>query len=149
MKIRRILYAVFAICVAAAFPIVLWAGVASAQVSSGCTVTFNGGNANTYSSPGSALEVDKDSVVRVQGRSAGTVTGHHIELEFAGVRWTVSSGADNGATWHPAVGRESWTFEWTPSGLGTFTIQSRAVDDSGNVESPTAGISVTVISHAC
>ena len=40
---------------------------------------------------------------------------------------------------HLAPGRRAaarWTYTWTPSGGGTSTIQSRAVDDSGNLETP-------------
>ena len=45
-------------------------------------------------------------------------------------------------TWHPAVGPASWTYTWTPNELGTVTIKSRAVDDSGNIETPAAGVTV-------
>ena len=40
----------------------------------------------------------------------------------------------NGAAWHPATGRESWSYGFTPGASGTATIRSRAVDDSGNLE---------------
>jgi hypothetical protein len=39
-----------------------------------------------------------------------------------------------GGSWHPAAGRESWSYSWTPGASGTVTIRSRAVDDSGNLE---------------
>ncbi len=51
---------------------------------------------------------------------------------------------DGGATWHPAQGRELWSYAWTPSSAGSATIRSRSVDDSGNLESPGAGVTVTV-----
>ena len=35
-------------------------------------------------------------------------------------------------------------FAWTPTASGPVTIKSRAVDDSGNLETPAAGVSVTV-----
>jgi hypothetical protein len=50
---------------------------------------------------------------------------------------------DGGTSWHPAVGRGSWTYDWTPASSGTFTIRTRATDDSGNLETPGAGITVT------
>ncbi len=56
----------------------------------------------------------------------------------------VEVSVDGGLTWHPAVGRESWSYPWTPSGNGLVTILSRAVDDSGNLEVPSAGIDVIV-----
>ena len=36
---------------------------------------------------------------------------------------------DDGATWHPAVGRTSWTYAWTPTAAGPVTILARSVDD--------------------
>ncbi len=60
-----------------------------------------------------------------------------------GVVAAVEVSTDGGATWHPAQGREQWTYEWTPSGSGSSTILSRAVDDSGNLEAAATGVSVT------
>ena len=60
----------------------------------------------------------------------------------------VEVSVDGGATWHPAEGRESWRYEWKPEGSGTRTIRCRAVDDSGNLEAPTAGVTVTVSEEA-
>ena len=39
-------------------------------------------------------------------------------------------------------------YEWRPEGLGTQTILCRAVDDSGNLEAPAAGVTVTVSENA-
>ena len=66
-----------------------------------------------------------------------------------GVVGGVEVSADGGQTWHPATGRASWTYTWTPTALGTFTILSRATDDSGNIETPSSGISVTAAAHDC
>jgi hypothetical protein len=46
----------------------------------------------------------------------------------------VEVSVDGGLTWRRAEGREAWTFTWTPSAAGTYTLRSRAVDDSGNLE---------------
>ena len=56
----------------------------------------------------------------------------------------VEVSVDGGATWHPVEGREVWRYEWKPEGSGTRTILCRAVDDSGNLEAPAAGVTVTV-----
>lgn len=61
-----------------------------------------------------------------------------------GVVGAVEVSVDNGATWRPASGREQWTYTITPQQVGTMTIRSRAVDDSGNIETPTAGRTITV-----
>jgi N,N-dimethylformamidase beta subunit-like protein len=38
-------------------------------------------------------------------------------------------------SWHPAIGRETWTYEWTPqSSEDDQECKSRAIDDSGNIE---------------
>jgi hypothetical protein len=52
---------------------------------------------------------------------------------------------DGGATWHPATGFGNWTYTWTPPSLGTVTVKSRAVDDSANLEVPSAGITLNVV----
>lgn len=54
----------------------------------------------------------------------------------------VEVSTDGGATWHPATGRESWTYAWTPT-LGSTTIEVRAVDDSGNLQTAPATITVS------
>jgi hypothetical protein len=46
---------------------------------------------------------------------------------------------DGGRTWHPAAGRESWTYSWTPAASGTPDLRARAVDDSGNLQGEPAG----------
>src|SRR5262249_55140870 len=51
-----------------------------------------------------------------------------------GVVGGVEVSVDGGATWHPAVGRENWSYVFTAATSGTLNILSRAVDDSGNLE---------------
>jgi hypothetical protein len=57
----------------------------------------------------------------------------------------VEVSTDGGTTWHPATGTTAWTYNWWPQAPGTYKIQSRATDDSCNVETPGAGLSVTVV----
>jgi hypothetical protein len=66
-----------------------------------------------------------------------------------GVVGAVEVSSDGGASWRPASGRESWSFSFDPAASGTYTLQTRAVDDSGNLEAPGPGISVTVETAAC
>ena len=56
----------------------------------------------------------------------------------------VEVSVDNGANWHPANGRETWSYEWLPTQPGAVTILSRAVDDSGNLEHPAPGVTITI-----
>ena len=61
-----------------------------------------------------------------------------------GVVGGVEVSTDNGQTWRRANGRETWTYTWNASASGSTTIRSRAVDDTGNLESPGPGRAVTV-----
>ena len=56
----------------------------------------------------------------------------------------VEVSTDGGTSWHPATGDENWTYTWSPQVSGPVTIQSRAVDDSINLETPTTGQTVAV-----
>jgi len=53
-----------------------------------------------------------------------------------GVVAGVEVSTDAGATWHPANGRENWTYSYTPNIAGSISLLTRAVDDTGNLESP-------------
>jgi len=67
-----------------------------------------------------------------------TVSGTAIDAgggSIGGVEVSV----DGGASWHPATGRESWSFTWTPTASGQVSVRSRAADDSGNLEGREAG----------
>jgi hypothetical protein len=72
-----------------------------------------------------------------------TITGTAVDAG-GGVVAGAEVSFDGGNTWHPATGRGNWSFVWGPDSSGTATIKSRAVDDSGNLETPGAGVSVTV-----
>jgi hypothetical protein len=78
----------------------------------------------------------------VPNGSTVTITG--TASDVGGLVGGVEMSVDGGTTWHPAVGTTSWTYSWTPAALGTATIRSRAVDDSGNLEVPTAGVTVSI-----
>ncbi|MBL7743632.1 MAG: DUF4082 domain-containing protein [Chitinophagaceae bacterium] len=43
---------------------------------------------------------------------------------------------DGGVTWQVASGTYNWSYTWTPTTLGTFTIKVRGFDDSGNIGVP-------------
>ena len=84
----------------------------------------------------------------VQSGSQTTITG--TATEVGGAVGGVEVSTDGGASWHPAIGRQDWTYGWTPSGTsGTVNIQSRAVDDSGNIETPSGGITLTLAARTC
>ncbi len=85
----------------------------------------------------------------VQDGSAVTISGTATDAG-GGVVAGVEVSTDNGATWHPATlitpAEQSvkWTYAWPAHGYPTTTIKSRAVDDSSNLETPSAGVGVKV-----
>jgi hypothetical protein len=53
---------------------------------------------------------------------------------------------DGGSTWNRATGTGTWMYRWIPTVAGPTTVVARAVDDTGNVETTTPSIGVTVTS---
>jgi hypothetical protein len=90
---------------------------------------------STITSPtsGSALTSGTITIAGTASDSGGGVVGG-VEISL-----------DGGNTWHPASGRANWSYSWTPSQLGSFTLETRATDDSGNLEIPSTGIAVVTI----
>src|SRR5205814_1868005 len=79
----------------------------------------------------------------LQANVAVTITGTASD-SGGGVVGGVEVSTDGGTTWHPANGLTSWTYTWAAHGNPSTTIRSRAVDDSGNLETPSTGTSVNV-----
>ncbi|MGH9890634.1 MAG: N,N-dimethylformamidase beta subunit family domain-containing protein, partial [bacterium] len=94
---------------------------------------------STITFPTGGSSVPRFSQVTISGTAADT---------GGGVVGGVEVSVDNGATWHPANGRASWSYIWSPQTSGPVTIRSRAIDDSGNIETPGAGVNVTVTAAA-
>ncbi len=83
----------------------------------------------------------------VEGQKV-TVTGTATD-SGGGVVGGVQVSTDSGKTWHPASGQVgsasmNWTYSFVAPAPGTYTIESRAVDDNLNVETPGNGASYTV-----
>jgi hypothetical protein len=93
----------------------------------------------TITAPAAGTSVPASSSVTITGTASDT----------GGVVGAVEVSTDNGATWHPATGRGSWSYTWTPTATGSATILARAVDDSGNIQSTPASRSVTVTQVVC
>ena len=72
-----------------------------------------------------------------------TVNGSAVD-SGGGIVAVVQVSLDGGTTWKNATGTTSWSYTGTISGSGTVTIRSRSFDDSGNMETPTAGVAVNV-----
>lgn len=76
-----------------------------------------------------------------------TITG--TAADTGGAVGGIEVSTDGGATWWRADGRETWSYDWTPPGVGTYTLLSRAVDDSGNIETNPASITVDIGELTC
>lgn len=76
----------------------------------------------TITSPANGATVAHGSSVTVSGTAA----------DVGGVVAGVEVSTDAGATWHPAQGKQNWTYTYIQKGLSTATVQARAIDDSVN-----------------
>ncbi len=90
---------------------------------------------STITTPGTSTTLPAYSPITISGTATDTGGGIVAVVEVS---------TDNGLTWHRANGFETWTYSWTPSAGGTYTIKSRAVDDSVNIETVSSGVAVTV-----
>src|SRR4029077_8267842 len=104
-------------------------GVQAAKLQSGLVPA----TASTDTSPPSSTVTAPAPGTNVTAGSQITVSGTAQDFG-GGVVGGVEVSADGGATWHPALGRENWSYVFTPATSGTLNVLSRAVDDSGNLE---------------
>jgi PKD repeat protein len=95
---------------------------------------------SAITSPAGGTEFEVGTPITITGTASdtggGTVGGVEVSL-------------DGGSTWRRADGRSNWSYTWTPASPDSLTIRSRAVDDSGRIESPAAGRSITVVRRCC
>ncbi len=81
--------------------------------------------------------------------SAVTITGTATDAG-GGVVAGVEVSTDGGTTWHPVTTMSAantsvnWSYNWVAHGNPSTKIESRAVDDSGNLETPTDSTTVNV-----
>ncbi len=95
---------------------------------------------STITAPSSGSTVTVGSPITISG----------IAVDFGGgVVAAVEVSLDGGQTWHPAVGRENWSYSATFRNSGALGVQSRAVDDSGNLEVPVGGITFAAAPQPC
>lgn len=82
----------------------------------------------------------------VQANATTVITGTASD---AGVVAAIDVSVDGGNSWSRATGTTSWSYSWTPTAIGTVNIKTRAIDDWGNIETPSSGISVLVSAQPC
>jgi len=104
----------------------------------------------SLATPSTDTTAPVSTIAPVSGATVGspvTITG--TATDQGGVVGGVEVSIDGGATWHAASGRSSWSYVFTPGKSGAVAVRSRAVDDSGNLETPSAGMNVTVAPRTC
>jgi len=90
-------------------------------------------------SPIAGSNINTGNTIAISG-TATDVGGMVAGVEVSG---------DGGNTWHPATGRGNWSYAWTPTAVGNITLLSRAVDDSGNLETPSDPVILSVGPQTC
>jgi hypothetical protein len=104
--------------------------------------------ASTDSTPPRSVITSPTLGSTVVARSLATISGTAAD-SGGGVVGAVEVSTDGGITWHPATGRENWSYTFLPSNSGPLAIQSRAVDDSGNLETPATSLILSVAPPPC
>ncbi len=93
----------------------------------------------TITSPSAGSHLESGQPITI----SGTAT------DAQGVVAAVEVSTDGGTSWHPAEGREQWSYKWTPSKTGSVTLMARSADDSANLEKPGTQNVVEVVPHTC
>jgi hypothetical protein len=117
-------------------PASLMPGLTSAAASTDTTPPTS-----TITSPSQGVSFSDGSAVTISGTATdaggGVVAGVEISTD-GGSSWhsvTTMSAADTSIT---------WSYSWIAHGNPSATIETRAVDDSGNLEKPGTGVTVNV-----
>ena len=105
--------------------------------------------ASTDTTPPSSAITSPSQGATLSDGSAVTISGNATD-SGGGVVAGVEVSTDGGTTWHPVTTMSAantsvtWTYSWIAHGNPSTTIETRAVDDSGNLEKPGAGVTVKV-----
>ncbi|MGJ7442278.1 DUF4082 domain-containing protein [Aquipuribacter sp. MA13-6] len=90
--------------------------------------------AATITAPAAGTTMQNGDQVIVTG-TASDVGGRVAAVEVS---------LDGGDTWHPATGRESWSYEGVVHGQGEVELLARATDDSFNLQPDPTSVAVAV-----
>ena len=117
-------------------PVTLMSGLNAATESTDTTPP-----ASTITAPTAGTAINNGSTVTVTGTATDAGGGVVAGVEVS---------TDGGSTWHPVTSMSAaattvtWSYTWPATGQGNVTIESRATDDSGNIEKPSNGVTVSV-----
>jgi len=91
---------------------------------------------STITSPRTGATVTIGITVTITGTASDTGGGSVARVDVS---------VDGGATYNAAMGTTTWSYNWTPTSPGPASIRSRAVDNSGNQQTPPTVITVTTV----
>lgn len=92
--------------------------------------------------PSSTIAAPADNANLADGTRV-TISGTASD-SGGGVVAGVEVSDDGGRNWRPATGTSNWSYSWIAHGNPSTVIQTRAVDDSGNLEAPKPGVTANV-----
>ncbi|MFK4513135.1 hypothetical protein ABIF20_000500 [Bradyrhizobium japonicum] len=103
-------------------------------------------SASTDHTPPTSKITNASSTAVLEGQ---TVTVSGTATDVGGVVGGVQVSTDGGKTWHVTSGQigtqtVNWSYTFNAPAPGTYDIETRAVDDSLNLETPAAGVSYSV-----
>ena len=103
-------------------------------------------SASTDKTPPASKITNVSSTAVLEGQ---TVTVSGTATDVGGVVGGVQISTDGGKTWHVTSGQVgtqtvNWSYTFNAPAPGTYSIETRAVDDSLNLETPAAGVSYSV-----
>jgi hypothetical protein len=96
---------------------------------------------STITSPAAGANVSDGGSVSLSGTATDSGGGVVAGVEVS---------TDGGTTWHPVTTMSApsttvtWSYSWVAHGSPSATIETRATDDSGNIEAPSDAMTVSV-----
>lgn len=139
--VLRIPFAVTAVVAIAA----IVAPSAAADISGPCTASIAGQNVKGRGTGAlsSAITVQKDAVVPVTMSSASQISHLKIQIEFAGIRWTVRDKPSHGNSWSSSVEVK----KYAKYGVGLYKVigSSGGVNCSGSALVKVKGNPLTTV----
>ncbi|MBO3743305.1 DUF4082 domain-containing protein [Actinoplanes flavus] len=109
-------------------PTTLMAGLTATPASTDAVAPETG-----FTSPAAGSRETNGTKVTVKGTATDSGGGRVAAVEVS---------ADGGETWHPAEGTTSWTWSTYSHGAAAQVFKARAVDDSGNIETSPASLTL-------
>ena len=96
---------------------------------------------STITSPAAGTSVADGSTMTISGTATDSGGGVVAGVEIS---------TNGGSTWHPVTTMSAasttvtWSYSWVAHGSPSATIETRATDDSGNIETPSDGEPVSI-----